>query len=60
MVVNDLDTQLHQKKNASNRTTSYISKPWFEMYLKSRLPWILNFNFFLVFTDDQIMFNSSL
>ncbi|UJR25276.1 hypothetical protein I4U23_006628 [Adineta vaga] len=47
-----LDAQLRQK-NASNRNTSYISKPWFEMYLKSRLPLILNFNFFLVFTDDQ-------
>ncbi|CAF0947666.1 unnamed protein product [Adineta ricciae] len=47
-----LDAQL-RVKNASNRQTSYISKPWFEMYLKSRLPLILNFNFFLVFTDDQ-------
>jgi carnitine O-palmitoyltransferase 2 len=47
-----LDAQLRQK-NASNRNTSYISKSWFEMYLKSRLPLILNFNFFLVFTDDQ-------
>ena len=47
-----LDAQLRQK-NASNRHTSYISKPWFEMYLKSRLPLILNFNFFLVLTDDQ-------
>ncbi|CAF0729716.1 unnamed protein product [Adineta steineri] len=47
-----LDAKLRQQ-NASNRHTSYISKPWFEMYLKSRLPLILNFNFFLVFTDDQ-------
>jgi len=47
-----LDAQLRHK-NASNRDTSYISKPWFEMYLKSRLPLILNFNFFLAFTDDQ-------
>jgi carnitine O-palmitoyltransferase 2 len=47
-----LDAQLRQK-NLVNRYTSYISKPWFEMYLKSRLPLILNFNFFLVFTDDQ-------
>ncbi|CAF0747826.1 unnamed protein product [Adineta steineri] len=48
-----LDAKLRQQ-NASNRHTSYISKPWFEMYLKSRLPLILNFNFFLVFTDDQL------
>jgi carnitine O-palmitoyltransferase 2 len=47
-----LDAQLRQK-NLVNRHTSYISKPWFDMYLKSRLPLILNFNFFLVFTDDQ-------
>ncbi|CAF1164128.1 unnamed protein product [Rotaria sordida] len=47
-----LDVQLRQK-NRLNRNTSYISKPWFEMYLKSRLPLILNFNFFLVLTDDQ-------
>ena len=47
-----LDAQLRYN-NAANRHTSYISKPWFEMYLKSRLPLILNYNFFLVFTDDQ-------
>lgn len=47
-----LDGQLRQK-NAANRHTSYISQPWFDMYLKSRLPLILNFNFFLVFTEDQ-------
>ncbi len=47
-----LDAQLRQK-NAANRNTSYISKPWFDMYLKSRLPLILNFNFFLVLTEDQ-------
>ena len=48
-----LDAQLRQN-NKANRGTSYISKPWFDMYLKSRLPLILNFNFFLVFTDDQL------
>ncbi|CAF0927076.1 unnamed protein product [Adineta steineri] len=47
-----LDAQLRQI-NKTNRHTSYISKPWFDMYLKSRLPLILNFNFFLVLTDDQ-------
>jgi carnitine O-palmitoyltransferase 2 len=47
-----LDAQL-RRQNTANRHTSYISKPWFDMYLKSRLPMILNFNFFLVFTDDQ-------
>ncbi|CAF0832301.1 unnamed protein product [Didymodactylos carnosus] len=47
-----LDDDLRQKNNL-NRATSYISKPWFDMYLKSRLPLILNFNFFLVFNDDK-------
>lgn len=47
-----LDDQLRHQ-NTSNRHTSYISKPWFDMYLKSRLPLILNFNFFLVFTDAE-------
>lgn len=47
-----LDAQLRYI-DASNRQTSYISKPWFNMYLKSRLPLILNFNYFLAFTEDQ-------
>lgn len=47
-----LDAQLRYK-NASLRQTSYISKPWLDMYLKSRLPMILNFNFFLALNDDR-------
>ena len=47
-----LDAQLREQ-NKLNPHTSYISKSWFEMYLKSRLPLVLNFNFFLVFTEDE-------
>ncbi|GIX72261.1 carnitine O-palmitoyltransferase 2, mitochondrial [Caerostris extrusa] len=38
--------------NKRNKHTSYISGPWFDMYLKSRLPLVLNFNPFLAFKDD--------
>lgn len=47
-----LDAQLREQ-NKLNSHTSYISKAWFEMYLKSRLSVVLNFNFFLVFTEDE-------
>ncbi|XP_054722651.1 carnitine O-palmitoyltransferase 2, mitochondrial-like [Uloborus diversus] len=38
--------------NSRNKHTSYISGPWFDMYLKSRSPLVLNFNPFLAFKDD--------
>ncbi|CAL1275003.1 unnamed protein product [Larinioides sclopetarius] len=41
-----------QASNAKNKHTSYISGPWFDMYLKSRVPLVLNFNPFLAFKDD--------
>ena len=47
-----LDAQLRHK-NRLNRHTSYISQPWFEMYLKARVPLVLNHNFFLALTDDE-------
>lgn len=42
--------ELHDKllkSNRINKHTSYISQPWFEMYLKSRLPLVLNYNPFM-------------
>lgn len=33
--------------------TSYISQPWFEMYLRDRSPLLLNFNPQLTFQDEQ-------
>lgn len=47
--------------DARNKHTSYISGPWFEMYLKSRVPIVLNYNPFLGFKDDpQKEFNTQL
>ena len=40
------------QENKRNKNTSYISKPWFEYYLKSRTPLPLNFNPFLAWKDD--------
>ncbi|CAK8671477.1 unnamed protein product [Clavelina lepadiformis] len=40
-------------KDAQNRHTSYISQPWFDMYLKSRLPLPLNYNPFISFKRDS-------
>lgn len=33
--------------------TSYISKPWFDMYLKDRKPLPINYNPMLVFTNEK-------
>ncbi|GFY40144.1 carnitine O-palmitoyltransferase 2, mitochondrial [Trichonephila inaurata madagascariensis] len=47
--------------NARNKHTSYITGPWFDMYLKSRVPLVLNFNPFLAFKDDpQPKYNTQL
>lgn len=37
------------KENNENKHTSYITKPWFDMYLKDRKPLPLNFNPILIF-----------
>ncbi|KAL3852858.1 hypothetical protein ACJMK2_016467 [Sinanodonta woodiana] len=36
-----------------NKHTSYISEPWFDMYLADRRPVVLNHNPFMAFTDDS-------
>nr|XP_039258344.1 carnitine O-palmitoyltransferase 2, mitochondrial-like [Styela clava] len=36
----------------ANQHTNYISKPWFDMYLESRLPLPLNYNPFMVINRD--------
>ncbi|XP_023932320.1 carnitine O-palmitoyltransferase 2, mitochondrial [Lingula anatina] len=46
---------LHEKlvaKDKAHKHTSYISEPWFDMYLKARVPIVLNFNPFMTFNDD--------
>lgn len=47
----DLHSQL-LAMDSMNKHTSYISKMWFDHYLQSRLPLVLNFNPVLVFVDD--------
>ncbi|CAH1393922.1 unnamed protein product [Nezara viridula] len=47
--------------DSKNKHTSYISAPWFEMYLKDRRPLPINYNPFLVFIDDpKIEYNDQL
>lgn len=48
--------ELQQKlkeHDAANKHTSYISKPWFEMYLRDRSPLPLNYNPALVWKNDE-------
>lgn len=40
------------KQNKINKHTSYITQPWFEMYLKSRTPLVLNYTPFMAWKDD--------
>lgn len=38
--------------DSKNKHTSYISEPWFDMYLRDRVPLPINYNPLLVFVDD--------
>uniref|UniRef100_A0A8R1TLP8 Carn_acyltransf domain-containing protein n=1 Tax=Onchocerca volvulus TaxID=6282 RepID=A0A8R1TLP8_ONCVO len=40
---------LHDKRNLH---TSYISEPWFDMYLSDRIPCPINYNPFMVYASD--------
>ncbi|XP_023168002.1 carnitine O-palmitoyltransferase 2, mitochondrial [Drosophila hydei] len=47
--------ELHAKlkqRDAANKHTSYISQPWFDMYLADRVPLPLNYNPLLVMRGD--------
>ncbi|XP_049444290.1 carnitine O-palmitoyltransferase 2, mitochondrial [Epinephelus fuscoguttatus] len=47
--------QLHEElvvQDKNNKHTSYISAPWFDMYLSARDPVVLNFNPFMSFNPD--------
>uniref|UniRef100_A0A131XEV7 Putative carnitine palmitoyltransferase ii n=1 Tax=Hyalomma excavatum TaxID=257692 RepID=A0A131XEV7_9ACAR len=48
----ELDSLL-RKRDKANKHTSYISAPWFDMYLTSRKPLPLNFNPFMAWKDDE-------
>ncbi|CAH1784275.1 unnamed protein product, partial [Owenia fusiformis] len=39
-------------RDKKNKETSYITGPWFDMYLKDRSPIVLNYNPFIAFNDD--------
>lgn len=47
----DLNAMLKLKDEA-NKHTSYISEPWFDMYIKDRIPLPLNYNPLLVMKND--------
>ncbi|CAL4150213.1 unnamed protein product, partial [Meganyctiphanes norvegica] len=44
---------LYQQLLNANKHTSYISKPWFDMYLSDRVPIVLNYNPFLAFKPEE-------
>ena len=47
--------------DAANKHTSYISEPWFDMYLRDRKPLPINYNPFLVFSpEDKQQYNGQL
>lgn len=41
------------QSNAENPHTSYISEPWFDMYLRDRKPLPVNYNPFLVYVPES-------
>ncbi|XP_077292463.1 carnitine palmitoyltransferase 2 [Arctopsyche grandis] len=47
----ELDKNL-RKIDKQNKHTSYISKMWFDMYLKDRIPLPINYNPLIVFNND--------
>ncbi|XP_066478949.1 carnitine O-palmitoyltransferase 2, mitochondrial isoform X1 [Tiliqua scincoides] len=52
---NGVGRELHERlvaQDKQNKHTSYISGPWFDMYLKARESVVLNFNPFMVFNAD--------
>ncbi|XP_061042558.1 carnitine O-palmitoyltransferase 2, mitochondrial isoform X2 [Eubalaena glacialis] len=52
---NGIGKELHKQlvaQDKQNKHTSYISGPWFDMYLTARDPIVLNFNPFMSFNPD--------
>uniref|UniRef100_A0A8D0DVT5 Carnitine O-palmitoyltransferase 2, mitochondrial n=1 Tax=Salvator merianae TaxID=96440 RepID=A0A8D0DVT5_SALMN len=52
---NGVGRELHEQliaQDKQNKHTSYISAPWFDMYLQARESVVLNFNPFMAFTPD--------
>ncbi|XP_053693990.1 carnitine O-palmitoyltransferase 2, mitochondrial [Sabethes cyaneus] len=44
--------QLLKEKDSKNKHTSYISDPWFDMYLRDRVPLPINYNPLLLMNPD--------
>lgn len=44
--------ELLKKKDSQNKHTSYISEPWFDMYLRDRSPLPINYNPLLMMNPD--------
>lgn len=40
------------QQDKANKTTSYITEPWFDMYLRDRQPIVLNYNPCIAYVDD--------
>ena len=40
------------EQDKANKATSFITEPWFDMYLKDRQPIVLNYNPFISYIDD--------
>ncbi|XP_015278779.1 PREDICTED: carnitine O-palmitoyltransferase 2, mitochondrial [Gekko japonicus] len=52
---NGIGRELHEQlvaQDKQNKHTSYISGPWFDMYLRARESVVLNFNPFMAFSPD--------
>jgi len=48
----ELDDLL-KKEDLMNKHTSYISGPWFDMYLRDRVPLPINYNPIITYVDDD-------
>ncbi|KAK2706367.1 carnitine O-palmitoyltransferase 2, mitochondrial-like [Artemia franciscana] len=52
---NGVGQKFHQElmdRDSRDKDTSYISEPWFDMYLRDRQSILLNYNPFMAFVDD--------
>ena len=53
LVIIALDKQLCELDSV-NKHTSYVSDPWYKMYLSDRDPLILNYNPFMAWKPDPV------
>lgn len=48
-----------QNRDKRNKHTSYISEPWFDMYLSDRSPLPINYNPCLIFVNRENNFHDT-